>query len=125
MLAFCEAVTNFLRFKDSPLSSGDVRFQLTSSWCNLFPESILAFMPFSTAIRVLHSIAIGSFEADVEHFSTSVAAAAIFLRKEKTKRARESTTTIKTTSNSKTKLKLGKITPMKIPKVSIEKEKRN
>ena len=61
MLAFWVAVTDSLRFKDSPLSSDDARFQLTSSWSKLFPESILAFILFNTAIRLLYSTAIESF----------------------------------------------------------------
>ena len=36
-------------------SSGDGRLWLTTSWSKLFPESMLAFILFSTATRVLYS----------------------------------------------------------------------
>ena len=44
MVAFCEAVSVFLRLADSVSPSGDYRFRFTSSRSKLFPESILDFM---------------------------------------------------------------------------------
>ena len=60
-MAFCEAVlADFLRLGVFVSSSENNRFRLTSYWSKLLPESMLTFILFSTAMRLLDSCTLGT-----------------------------------------------------------------